>query len=154
GRGIGSFLGGFVIEKVGAARGFQIFGCIAIGGGFLYVLLHNLFLKHKINQVEKTTINQSDKEVDNPMLSTDSVLIGRASIKQEKTMMHHRLNTLGSKYNSEQKNNEKNIEYEDNHDALNEEHPMLLRGLSEKRNICIAQKNGRIKNSLNFNNGV
>jgi len=152
GRGVGAFLGGVVINKFGTPRGFQIFGCIAIGSGFLYIILHNLFLKRKIEQVDTANIEKPWKEVGSLLLSTDTVINGDTSVKQEQIKLYHIIDTIDNEHTSERKNSVNRDKNDVNDDTLTENQSMLLRGRNEDKDIHIDQQNGRIRNRSDSDN--
>lgn len=50
GRGSGSFVGGFLIGEVGTRDAFRYMGLVAVAGGFMYKIIHAIWLK-KFDQV-------------------------------------------------------------------------------------------------------
>ncbi|CAL4070476.1 unnamed protein product [Meganyctiphanes norvegica] len=71
GRGMGAFMGGFLIANFGTKGGFQAMGYISIGGGVAYVLLHHCYFKQRIERDDKdekeATVKNSEEA--KPMLT-------------------------------------------------------------------------------------
>ncbi|XP_076032426.1 major facilitator superfamily domain-containing protein 6-like [Oratosquilla oratoria] len=53
GRGVGAFMGGYLISELGTPGAFRVFGVIAVVGGILYFFAHIFILKKRVAQRER-----------------------------------------------------------------------------------------------------
>ncbi|KAK4317122.1 hypothetical protein Pmani_011756 [Petrolisthes manimaculis] len=79
GRGLGALLGGYLIGAFGLVKSFRIFAVISLVSGFVYVGIHFLFLKKRLEakeaereaELEEDRRKQEEEELQ-PMINTSS----------------------------------------------------------------------------------
>ncbi|XP_044765408.1 uncharacterized protein LOC123321737 [Coccinella septempunctata] len=93
GRGSGSFLGGYIIGKVGIRQAFQLMGLMSVVCGVLYVIVHYVCLA----KIEFDT--DRDDEEKNGEMSKINTETSEPKFKDQSTMVSHERLSLMIEYN-------------------------------------------------------